>query len=265
MIVPRIARLPHPTTLISLSCRRAFSTSPMLLTRSALRAQHRSLNSRTGFPTQRFLSEKAAPKPDPMTPSATGTDQPEYVGPLTNTWRRLKIFSLASCGLSMTLAPFMFIIESNLPYSARFALASIAVGTSGLSTSLVAWCARPYVTSLRRLKPDGEQGGEVLELTTSSLFLRPLVTTVYDPEFLIATRRPMAKWELASEMVLPPSRMAGQVKELAGKEETVAETVDHTGKVIGRWIVTWAENGEGKCHEAGTVIRYFNVHEELLN
>jgi hypothetical protein len=70
----------------------------------------------------------------------------------------------------------MFIIESNLPYSARFALASIAVGTSGLSTSLVAWCARPYVTELRRLNQDGT--GEVLEMTTASLFLRPQVTKV---------------------------------------------------------------------------------------
>lgn len=65
----------------------------------------------------------------------------------------------------------------------------------------------------------------------------------------------MAKWELASEMVLPASRMAAEAKALAGQEETVAETVDHTGKVIGRWIVTWNENGEGKCHEAGTVVR----------
>jgi hypothetical protein len=78
----------------------------------------------------------------------------------------------------MTLAPFMFIVESNLPYSARFALASIAIGTSGLSTSLVAWCGRPYVTTLRRHRPDGEKGGEVLELTTMTLFLRPRITTV---------------------------------------------------------------------------------------
>lgn len=181
MILTRIARFSHPTSLISFSCRRTFSSAPRLLTRGTILAQHRVIRqshpAETGL-SRRFLSDKAeTPKPDSTAP-ASSTEQPEYVGPLSNTWRRLKIFSLASCGLSMTLAPFMFIIESNLPYSARFALASIAVGTSGLSTTLVAWCARPYVTALRRLKPDGEQGGEVLELTTSSLLLRPRVTTV---------------------------------------------------------------------------------------
>ncbi|TEB37693.1 hypothetical protein FA13DRAFT_930830 [Coprinellus micaceus] len=262
MILPRIARFSHPATLVSLSWRRSLSSAPRLLIRSVLPTQHRFINPpctpRTGILTRRVFSDKADPSA-----SATSAAQAEYVGPLTNTWRRLKIFSLASCGLSFTLAPFMFIIESNLPYSARFALASIAVGTSGLSTSLVAWCARPYVTELRRLNQDGT--GEVLEMTTASLFLRPQVTKVYDPEFLIATRRPMAKWELATEMLLPASRMETEGKALVGVEEIVAETFDHTGNVIGRWIVSWGENGEGKCHEAGTVIRYFNVHEELLN
>jgi hypothetical protein len=97
----------------------------------------------------------------------------------------------------------------------------------------------------------------------------------------------MAKWELAQQMALPASRLATEGKALLGTQETVAETTDHTGKVIGRWIVTWGENGEGVCHEAGTVIRcvpecwlyvsafnsvsnscvfrYFNVHEELLH
>ena len=65
----------------------------------------------------------------------------------------------------------------------------------------------------------------------------------------------MAKWELAQQMALPASRLATEGKELVGKQETVAETMDHTGKVIGRWVVTWGENGEGVCHEAGTVIR----------
>jgi hypothetical protein len=99
-----------------------------------------------------------------------------YNGPLTATFRRLKVFSLASFGLSVTLAPFMFLVESNLPLSARFALASIATGTSGLSTFLVAWCAKPYVTSLNRII--SEDKAELLEMTTMTLTLRPLVTRV---------------------------------------------------------------------------------------
>ena len=180
MILPRIARFSRPATLVPLSCRRSFSSAPRLLTRSVLPTQHRFISPtcspRNCILTRRLFSDKAeTPQLDPPA-SAASTAQAEYVGPLTNTWRRLKIFSLASCGLSFTLAPFMFIIESNLPYSARFALASIAVGTSGLSTSLVAWCARPYVTELRRLNQEGAE--EVLELTTTSLFLRPRVTKV---------------------------------------------------------------------------------------
>ncbi|KAF5326057.1 hypothetical protein D9611_000280 [Ephemerocybe angulata] len=261
MNLPRIARLAHP---VSFSCRRSFTSASRLLTRGAFLSQHRPLNG-TLLPGRRLFSDKPeTPKTEQAAAPATG-EQADYVGPLSSTFRKLKIFSLASCGLSVTLAPFMFLVESNLPYSARLALASIAIGTSGLSTSLVAWCARPYVTTLGRLKPEGEKGGEVLQLTTMTLTLRHRVTTVYDPEFLIETRRPMAKWELASQMTLPASRLATEGKSLVGTQETVAETVDHTGKIIGRWIVTWGENGEGVCHQAGHVVKYFNVHEELLS
>src|SRR6266851_4478499 len=38
-----------------------------------------------------------------------------YVGPLTQTFRRLKIFSLSSLALASTLSPFIFIVESSLP------------------------------------------------------------------------------------------------------------------------------------------------------
>lgn len=105
-----------------------------------------------------------------------------YHGPLTAAFRRLKLFSLASFGLSATLSPFMFLVESSLPMNARIALASIALGTSGLSTGLVSWCAKPYVTMMRRFRPDGMGSAEELELTTSTLILRPRITKVH-PNF----------------------------------------------------------------------------------
>lgn len=40
-----------------------------------------------------------------------------------------------------------------------------------------------------------------------------------------------------------------------GKEETVAETMDKTGAVVGRWIVKWEENGTGTCRQVGSVVR----------
>ncbi|KAF8660889.1 hypothetical protein AX14_007325 [Amanita brunnescens Koide BX004] len=154
----------------------------------------------------------------------------------------------------------MFLVESNLPVSARLALASIAIGTSGISTALVGWCGKPYVKSLKRLRTG--DGAEGLEMITYNLFLRARITRVYDPYFLIETKRPFAKWELARELPLPPDRSIKSIT--PGKEETVAETFDLDGNILGRWLVQWDEIGRGRCHQAGTVVRHFNVHEELL-
>lgn len=173
-----------------------------------------------------------------------------YHGPLTATFRNLKIFSLSSFGLASAITPFMFVIESSLPLVARVALAATAMMTSGVSTGLVAWCGRPYVASLRLLGPDDGEGATGIRMETTTLMLRPRFTTVYDTTFLAETRRPFAKWELAESVRL-------QASVHAGGEETVAETTDAGGKVIGRWIVRWAEDGvTGTCREVGKVVRY---------
>jgi len=115
------------------------------------------------------------------TSSISRNDQkpsPEYKGPLTQTFRRLKFFSASSFALSATVAPFLFVVESNLPITARLALASIALGTSGLSTGLVAWCGHPYVSSLRYLTPQENGGAEGIEMTTFNLLLNPRITRV---------------------------------------------------------------------------------------
>ena len=211
-----------------------------------------------------------------------------YVGPLTRTFRRLKIFSLSSLALASSLSPFIFIVESSLPSTARVALATTALATSGVSTALVAWCGRPYVTALRNLattttttsslpasSPSNttlqEQGQEQeqeqeqttahshshnenvpagIEMTTLTLTLSPLTTRVYDPAFLCDTTRAFARWELARSVQLPSEDAVGV---RPGSEETVAETMDGAGNVLGRWIVTWGENGEGSCRAEGRI------------
>ncbi|KAL4255547.1 hypothetical protein AB1N83_012963 [Pleurotus pulmonarius] len=195
----------------------------------------------------------------------------DYEGPLSNTFRRLKIFSVASLTLSTTLAPFIFIIESTLPTIARGALVCAALGTSGISTALVSWCGRPYVTTLSRLTPSENNGVEGLEMTTLTLTLRPRITRVYDTEFLAETDRPFAKWELRELIAYVKDKMDRAVP-VQGQEETVAETFDGAGNVIGRWIVKWKYHTEGgrdyvngECRAVGKVERYFNVHEELLH
>ena len=114
--------------------------------------------------------------PVPASSPSNSSDSSTYHGPLANTFRKLKMFSLASLSLSITLAPVMFLVESNLPVSGRLALVSIAIGTSGISTALVGWCGKPYVKTLKRLRTgDGVEG---LELITYNLFLRQRVTRV---------------------------------------------------------------------------------------
>ncbi|PPQ80036.1 hypothetical protein CVT26_011482 [Gymnopilus dilepis] len=120
---------------------------------------------------------------------------------------------------------------------------------------------------MHRYRPDEMGSAEEVELTTYTLTLQPRITKVYDPSFLIETRRPLAKWELADRIVLTQNRtdaVGTNVHPAAGQEETVAETRDAKGEVLGRWIVRWEEGGVGTCHEVGHVVRYFNVHEELL-
>ena len=105
-----------------------------------------------------------------------------YHGPMAATFRRLKIFSLSSLGLSVTLAPFMFILESSLPVFARLALISIALGSTSISTALISWCAKPYVNTLRRSYSEG--GAEEIEMTTVNLFLQPRITKVSTEDFI---------------------------------------------------------------------------------
>ncbi|KLO17711.1 hypothetical protein SCHPADRAFT_913522 [Schizopora paradoxa] len=152
----------------------------------------------------------------------------------------------------------MFVIETSLPFVARVALASTALLTSGVSTGLVGWCGAPYVATMRTVGSGSGAAVQGIEMKTFSLALRPRYTTVYDTAFLTETKRPFAKWELAESVTLPEASQG------AG-EETVAETADAKGNVVGRWIVSWNSDGlSGRCRAEGQIQRYYNVHEELL-
>ena len=197
------------------------------------------------------------PKASDHAPAASASPdaaEEEYYGPLTTTFRRLKILSLSSLTLTFALTPFIFVLEttSSVPVAGRFALAGIAVATSGVSTALVAWCGRPYVTALRRL-PGGPRA---VEMTTLTLGLHKRVTTVYDTAFLVPTSRPFATWELAEAFMLPEADVAGARAEgLIPREETIAETRTKDGGLLGRWVVSWDEDGVGTCKEVGKVVR----------
>ncbi|TFY51059.1 hypothetical protein EVG20_g11187, partial [Dentipellis fragilis] len=92
--------------------------------------------------------------------------------------------------------------------------------------------------------------------------MRKRITRLYDPAFLTDASRPFAKWELAAHVQLPDDEKSAVTP---GMEETVAETLDASGRVLGRWVVLWGEDGKGECLGIGRIQRYFNVHEELLD
>ncbi|KAJ6593433.1 hypothetical protein B0H19DRAFT_1090281 [Mycena capillaripes] len=205
-----------------------------------------------GYSIRRPESTLAAASPDqPLV--CISPNKIVYRGPLTAMFKRLKVFSMSSLTLCITMAPLMFAVETNLAWSARAFLAATAIGTSSISTALIAWAGRSYVTALSLTKTPASDTIEQLEVTTLTLRLQPRITRVYDPLFVVPTERPFAKWELAQLVLLPPNLRA--TLPAAGHEETVAETTDAQGRVLGRWVVRWAENGEGACHEEGTVVR----------
>ncbi|ELU42076.1 hypothetical protein AG1IA_03899 [Rhizoctonia solani AG-1 IA] len=176
-----------------------------------------------------------------------------YRGPLSTTFKNLKLFSLTSLSLASALTPFIFIIDAPLSLSARIALAVTALGTSISSTALIAWCGKPYVVSMRR-----KSGSDAIELTTTNVFLREQYTTILDPRFLQPTSRPFATWELP-ESVTTDLDCSG--KRVAGSAELIALTRDRLGNVVGKYTVEWSEKDgqlSGAVRKEGSPIRYVN-------
>lgn len=172
------------------------------------------------------------------------------------------------------MTPLMFMIEttSAVPLVARVAMACTIIATSGVSTALVTWCSKPYVHKLHYFRaedpdapiPSQAAGKEPtgMELVTTTLTLRKRITRVYDTAFLVPTSRPFAKWELAEAFQLPLAEAeAEKAKGNLPREETIAETLDESGHLVGRWIVKWDEHGAGTCHQAGKVQRYVRCSE----
>ena len=135
----------------------------------------------------------------------------------------------------------------------RVMLGGVAIGSSSLSTALIGWCTAPYVTSLT-VDNDG-----TIKFTTRSFFMKSLETTVYDKVFLRPATRFMAHWQLAKEVRLSKEEAEQAIAGLEdGKEETVAETRDEKGDILGWWMVRWRREGDsyvGECTRSGNVVQ----------
>ncbi|KAJ1978531.1 hypothetical protein H4R35_001872 [Dimargaris xerosporica] len=79
-----------------------------------------------------------------------------YHGPLAKTGKYLKRFSVTSLVGTCVLAPLILIVDSGLAMDVRVALATTAAATSGLSTGLVYWALKPYVSSLAVVTDNGK-------------------------------------------------------------------------------------------------------------
>jgi len=126
----------------------------------------------------RTLSTSPARRNEDKVPSQN--ENSEYHPMFARTLRRLKIFSVSSLSLSTTMTPFMFLIDSSVPTYARVTLASTALMTSGVSTALISWIAKPYVLSLKTLPSPEEGGNEIVQFTTMNVILKTRITQVCD-------------------------------------------------------------------------------------
>ena len=237
-------------------------------------------------PTQRaslHTSSKAA-KPDPPSsapsnPAEESSSAPLYHGPLVKTFARLKLFSLGSLFLASGMTPVLMLAPGEIGLAGRIGLCATALATSGVSTGIIAWIGGPYVGKMKLLSPGvkqeqvkGQEQREIispaLQVETLSWLLRPIRTTIYQPAFIRGTTRPFATWELASSLAKAASTPASASSGQEGRT-LVAESVDvRSGRVRGRWWATSAQGegaGEMTCSSEGKPVRYFNVHDDLLD
>lgn len=262
--------LRRPSHLIGLrACSRHGACILTLRTQKSAFASTRSLqtsvSTRNEAPPERNTAQDALEK------AAASPHDEEYKGPLTQTFRRLKIFSLGSLTLTAVMSPFIFLMEtaSAVPLAGRVALAGTVLVTSSISTALVGWLGKPYVTSLRWLPaessgamPSQAAGKQAIgiEMTTMSLTLQKRITRVYDTAFLVPSNRPLAKWELAEVFKLPAKEVEAENRQGSlPRDETIAETVDKNGNYLGWWLVTWEKDGTGTCRPAGRIERCASV------
>lgn len=181
-----------------------------------------------------------------VSPGGNGTSTVVYEGPLGNTFKLLKMFSLSSLGLSTAISPFIFILESSLPTSGRVFLAVTAMATTSFSTWLISLITTPYVNAVNRFVPsDGDRSRTLMTLTTADVLTRPRHVTLLPLEngssILTASDRPMTNFKIEG---------AQSVGELAEDGcRAVAVMQDAKGKVTGIWRTSSFEAGRGMAGE----------------
>lgn len=169
-----------------------------------------------------------------VSPNGDGSSSVVYEGPLGNTFKLLKLFSLSSLGLSTAISPFIFILESSLPTSGRVFLAVTAMATTSFSTWLISLFTTPYVNAVTRFTSAGDDRSRTLmTLTTADVLTRPRHVTLLPLEngssILTASERPMTNFKI--ECAKSADKAADE------SNRTVGVVQDSKGKVTGLWKV----------------------------
>ena len=188
----------------------------------------------------------------PPTANWKPSGQPEYVGPSNTIIRIHKTLHMSMMAGAVLGSPYILQSVSEFPPAFQVGILGTTAAVWGVITLYIMMSTGPYVAYLRWLPHTGK-GPEPIEMVTFTWNLRRRTTRVYNPAFLIDADKPFTVWKLARRFRLPPF-VAHIVT--PGDEEVVAETFDRSGKVIGSWIVTWGDDGQGYCRSEGTIQRY---------
>jgi len=177
------------------------------------------------------------------TSSTSSSDKLIYQSPTEQPVKILKMFCVFGTGTTLLASPLLLLVDAPLPMVARVSGIGMALFGTASTAAFVSKFFSGYVLSVHREANEGP-----LVFRTADLFLRTRRTSVYDPSFIVRSTRPSAKFELAR-------RVEGAQGGQPGTEETVAETTDAAGKVLGRWVVSWKEGGVGECRAEGNIVQ----------
>ncbi|KAK9667443.1 hypothetical protein K7432_017860 [Basidiobolus ranarum] len=155
-----------------------------------------------------------------------------YVGPLANTAKYLKVFSVSSLALTFAVCPAVYLIDAPISFGMRSILVGAAIATSTISTGLVHWCLSPYVT---KITVSEEHNGEHIiqevlsdanPLKTSATVITPSTElTLYTYKFFGGIRssqvkvgdlepstRPFTSWGIKKDKLSQYSNIANPPK-----------------------------------------------------
>ncbi|CAG8494619.1 7512_t:CDS:2 [Dentiscutata erythropus] len=93
-----------------------------------------------------------------------------YTGPLAQTAKKLKTFSIITLAITFASTPIFFMVDTAMVSSARVIMVLFLISTSAASTGLIHWCVSPYVSRIyHNLSSKNNHENEKSEKVTTSI------------------------------------------------------------------------------------------------